>query len=153
MSAPLIAVMDTYSLRTWDTPADTRFRRRTPEDVRAVASVLIADQREEVAEPVLGVSFIRQQWSRTGFDLAADAWVVTDGSGAIVGYGQVWRDEPDAVESWGVVHRDHRGRGIGSALLDRIETRASVVLARGRVTTLPTFDQRGRPRGRALVSA
>jgi mycothiol synthase len=68
-------------------------------------------------------------WSRTGFDLSADAWVVTDGAGTIVAYGQVRLEEPDVVGSWGVVHPDHRGRGIGPKLFDRIEARAFELLA------------------------
>jgi mycothiol synthase len=67
---------------------------------------------------------------RDRLDLATDAWVVTDCRGTIVGYGQVRLDQADAVESWGVVHPEHRGHGIGSALLDRIELRASELLAR-----------------------
>jgi len=108
-----------------DVPAGYELRAPTPDDLAPVADVLIADQREDAAEPVLDADFIRQVWSRTGFDLAADAWVVTDGAGTIVAYGQVRREEPDVVGSWGVVHPEHRRRGIGSSLFDRIEARAS----------------------------
>jgi GNAT superfamily N-acetyltransferase len=48
---------------------------------------------------------------------------------AIVAYGQAMREEPTVVESCGVVHPGHRGRGIGSWLLDRIQQRASGLLA------------------------
>lgn len=73
---------------------------------------------------MLGEDFVRAEWSRLD-DLAADAWVALDGTGTIVGYGQVTLEEPDIAQSWGVVHPDHRGRGIGSALLDRIDARAT----------------------------
>ena len=110
-------------------PAGYEFRAPTHVDLEAVADLLIADQRADAAEPVLDASFIRQVWSRPGFDLAADAWVVIDRAETIVAYGQAWRDEPDLVGSWGVVHPGHRARGIGSSLFDRIEARASVLLA------------------------
>jgi mycothiol synthase len=109
-------------------PAGYEFRAPTPADLTAVADVLIAEQRD-AAEPVLDAEFIRQVWSRTEFDLAADAWVVTDGAGTIVAYGQVRREEPDAVGSWGIVHPEHRGSGIGPSLFDRIEARSSELLA------------------------
>ena len=91
--------------------------------------MLAADQREGAEVVVLDADFIRQVWNRTDFDLATDAWVVTDGAGTIVAYGQVRREEPDAVGSWGVVHPEHRAVGIGSSLFDRIETRAADLLA------------------------
>jgi GNAT superfamily N-acetyltransferase len=105
------------------------FRAPTADDLAAVADVLIADQRESSDDPVLDADFVRQVWSRPDFDLAADAWVVTDDAGAIVAYGQVRREEPDLVGSWGVVDPTHRGRGIGSAVFDRIEGRAAALLA------------------------
>jgi mycothiol synthase len=112
-----------------DLPAGYQFRAPTPDDLSAVADVLIADQRAAGSEPVLDAFFVRQVWSRADFDLAANAWVVTDAAGTIVAYGQVRHEEPDVVGSWGVVQPEHRGRGIGAALLDRIEGRASVLLA------------------------
>jgi mycothiol synthase len=112
-----------------DLPAGYEFRAPTPDDLASVADVLIADQLEGGAEPVLDADFIRQVWNRTGFDLVADAWVVTDRGKTIVAYGQVRREEPDLADSWGVVHPKQRGRGIGPALLDRVEARAADLIA------------------------
>ena len=103
-------------------------RAPTPDDLGPAASVLVADQRAAGSEVVLDASFIRHEWDRRAFDLTTDAWVVTDDAKLVVAYAQVRSDEEGAVESWGVVHPEHRGRGIGTALLDRIEERASVLL-------------------------
>ena len=112
-----------------DLPVGYGFRAPMPDDLDSVGDVVAADQREGAEEPVLDTEFVRQVWSRPDFDLAADAWVVTDGTGANVAYGQVRREEPDIVGSWGAVHPAHRDRGIGTWLLDRIEARASLLLA------------------------
>jgi mycothiol synthase len=98
-------------------------------DLDAVAAVLVADVSDDAGQVVLDADFLRGQWSRPGFDLATDAWVVVDGSGTIVGYGQVTNDGPEVVESWGMVGAAERGRGLGGALLDRIEARAAERLA------------------------
>ena len=124
-----------------DLPRGYSFRAPTRDDVDAVARVLVDDQLADGIEPTLDKSFVRQVWSRPGFDLAADAWVVTDDAGTIVAYGQARREEPDLVGSWGVVHPEHRGRGIGSALFDRIEVRAGELLGRRRRAAVPPRHQ------------
>ena len=107
------------------------YRLRAPawEDLPAVAEVLAADDLDDAGQVVLDTGFVRGQWQRAGFDLSTDAWIAVSGAGTVVGYGQVTRDETDIAGSWGVVHPAHRGQGIGSALFERIETRALSVLA------------------------
>ena len=109
---------DGYELRapTWD-------------DLEPAAGVLAADQLDDAGEAPLDTGYLRGEWGRFGFELTTDAWVAVDATGRVVGYGQVTRDEDDLAASWGVVHPAHRGRGIGSALLGRIEARATELLA------------------------
>jgi GNAT superfamily N-acetyltransferase len=107
-----------------DLSARYELRAPTPDDADAVAHVLA-----DAGQTVLDADFLRDEWSRVGFDLATDAWVVADGEGTIVAYGQALRDEPSIVEGWGVVHPKHRGRGIGASLMNRIEERAPELVA------------------------
>jgi mycothiol synthase len=110
-------------------PAGYAFRPLGPDDLDAVADVLIADEIHDSGQSTLGADFIRMRWSRPGFDLTTDAWAVAEQTGRIVAYGQVGLVEPGLVDSWGSVHPDHRGRGIGTAVFDRIDGRAAALLA------------------------
>lgn len=98
-------------------------------DLGPAAEVLAADQLDGDGRVVLDTGYLRGEWQRVDFELTTDAWVAVDAAGTVVGYGQVTRDEDDLAASWGVVLPAHRGRGIGSALLDRIESRAAGMLA------------------------
>ena len=109
-------------------PDGYQLRPPTPDDLDAVADVVVADELDGTGQVVLGADFVRAEWSRLG-DLAADAWVAVDRAGKVVGYAQVTLEAPDVARSWGVVHPEHRGRGIGTSLLDHVEERAPELTA------------------------
>ena len=81
-------------------PAGYELRAPTPDDLDAVADVFIAEDPGDSGQIVLDADFLRHEWSRAGFDLATDAWVVADSAGVIVGYVQAMLEEPN-VECWG----------------------------------------------------
>lgn len=110
-------------------PEGYELRAPAPDDVDAVAHLLVADEAANSGKVVLGSELVRGAWSRATFDPATDAWVAVDQAGAVVGYAQVSREAPNVVRSWGVVHPDQRGRGVGSVLLDRVEERAFEILS------------------------
>lgn len=112
-----------------DLPKGYELLAPTWDDLEAAAEVLAADDLNDAGQVVLDAGYLRGQWERFGFELTTDAWVAVDTAGTVVGYGQVTRDETDVAASWGVVHPAHYGRGIGSALLGRIEARATELMA------------------------
>jgi mycothiol synthase len=57
-------------------------------------------------------------WQLSGFDISADARLVEDGAGQVVGYGMVVDDG-----AFGVIRPEAEGQGAGSALLDWLEQR------------------------------
>ena len=82
-------------------PAGYRLRAPAPGDLDAVADALIVTELDEAGQAVLGTDFVRDEWSRVGFELAADAWVVVDGAGTIAGYVQAMRGNQPSSNAGG----------------------------------------------------
>ena len=99
-------------------PEGRASRSPTRSDLDAVVSVIAAS--EEATQGVVDITAedVRSDWERPSFDLSSDAVVVTD-AGRIVAYAEVFFGR-----AWVHVHPDHRGRGIGAAVLGWTESRA-----------------------------
>jgi ribosomal protein S18 acetylase RimI-like enzyme len=88
-------------------------------DAEGVLAVLLARDVADIGRPDFSLDDLRADWSTPGVDLARDAWVVEDGSGAIAGSALLLGD--DALIH---VHPDACGAGIGTTLRERAEERA-----------------------------
>jgi mycothiol synthase len=93
----------------------------THDDFPAIAEFLADDETHLFGRPSrLGVPDVTAWLSDT--DLVHDTWLFEEGSG-LVALGWVEKDEHERGISVGVVHREWRGRGLGSQLIDRSEGR------------------------------
>ena len=96
------------------------------EDADAVAQLMFdvcaADGDSTVAA---SVEDVRSFWKDNRFNLETDAWVVETVDGKIVGYEEYFnRHEHASLSGDGYVHPNYQDRGIGTALLHVLETRA-----------------------------
>jgi mycothiol synthase len=70
-------------------------------------------------------SELATEWKSPDFDLATDAWVVTDALNKVVGFEEfINRFGHASLQGDGYVHPETLGLGIGSSLLNRLVTRA-----------------------------
>jgi mycothiol synthase len=95
-------------------------------DLNAVVD-LIRDVLTADGDAVSAVSpgELEREWKAEGFTLEADAFVVTNADGRVVGFEEFVNRHAHAVlQGDGYVHPDFRGLGIGTALLQALEERA-----------------------------
>ena len=105
-------------------------RSVTLDDADAITELLAAYEIADFGRADAETDLLLEGWSRPRFDIANDAWMVTSADEAVVGYAEVYAEEPGvAVEAFARVHPDHHGRGIGRRLVELTERRARTHLA------------------------
>lgn len=107
-----------------DVPAGYRLRPPRIDELSDIGRLTAAADGALGAPPSLSEDLIRQLWARPRFVLETDAWVIELGR-SLVGYAEAWDMDPTRVSAFAVVHPDHTGRGIGSALAAIVEGRAA----------------------------
>src|SRR5439155_20970867 len=94
-------------------------------DLGDVARMLRTIDIHDTGHPDMGESELASDWRHPGLVLATDTWLVFDADGNLTAYAWLLpRDGHVRLNGWGAVHPDHRGRGIGTLLLDLSEGRA-----------------------------
>src|SRR5690242_7134461 len=117
---------------TW--PSGYRSRPATTADVPAIQGLVAARERSLFGRAESDEDRIAADLARPGLDPAVDTMLVHDPAGALAAW--AWVDRRSEVD----VHPDHRGRGLGAALLDWAEARARQVGSARIVQTVPDGD-------------
>jgi mycothiol synthase len=105
-------------------------RPATWDDLPAIVQVMRAVDLQDWGAEVGEENDIRDDWALPRFDMDRDTVVAVGDHEEIVAYAAVVK-EGDAPEvfSIGFVHPERRGRGIGSAVLERVEVRAREIVS------------------------
>ena len=108
-------------------PAGFGIRPPTIEDLSGIAALLNACDLADGDQPETTANELMLEFKRTGFNLEADAWVITrDEDGLVVGYAEVWnRKNHASLSGDSYVLPQYRDLGLGITLLELIEDRAS----------------------------
>jgi mycothiol synthase len=109
-------------------PAGYVVRRPAPTELPAVAEFTAACDRHDIDGVDMNFAALEAEWAMPRFDLSSDAWAIDSKDGDLVAYAHVTRRPRSAPEAVGWLHPQHRGRGLGSLLVDLIETRAREIV-------------------------
>jgi mycothiol synthase len=105
-------------------PSGYRLRPPRVDEASGIDGLAAACDGALGAPPALSEDLIRQMWARPRFVLGTDAWVV-ERERVLVGYAEVWDEDPTRLSAFAVVHPDHTGCGIGTVLAALVEGRAA----------------------------
>ena len=114
--------------RTRNPPTGYTVRHPTREDLPAIAAFTQACDLADFGGTDFTLAMFEREWAMPRFDPATDAWVIESERGEIVGYTSITRRPRLAPEAGGWVHPAHRGRGIGTLLIDLAEERTREIV-------------------------
>ena len=105
-------------------------RHPEPEEAPAVQAVMDAAESADAGEPRRHMSDVASEWRDPECRPAENWRVAVAPDGFIAAVGWVWPETSSEVTADHYVHPEHRGRGLGEAMLDAIEARAAELPAR-----------------------
>lgn len=107
-----------------------RVRPATFDDVQRLAAMIAEADMFDYGEVTFFADDLDDFFRRPRMTLETDTWVFEDVAGIVAGFGWVWtRTEHEHVVEMGLVHPEHRGRGLGSTIARLMEGRARQLLA------------------------
>jgi len=110
-------------------PPGYRQRAATWDDLRGVTELFRATDLADWGTVDMTEVAVRHDWEDPHLDLPRDTWLVFQDDGheeLPIAYASLLAlDDHRHLQAWGVVHPSHRGRGLGSYLLDLTEARAA----------------------------
>jgi mycothiol synthase len=105
-------------------PSGYSLRHPEPGEAPAIQTVLDACEAADTGEPRRHDTDVANEWLNPRSRPDEDWWVAVAPDGGLAAAGWVWRQTPAETTADHYVHPDHRGRGLGDAMLDAIEARA-----------------------------
>jgi mycothiol synthase len=107
-------------------PDGYEFRPAGHADLSGIEALLDAFDVADMGEPGFNSVVLEADWRRPRFQPSRDAFVALASDGTVAAYGEAFdEDRPhEEIDMFGRVHPQHRGRGLGAALLGRLEARA-----------------------------
>lgn len=104
----------------------------TFDDLQAATLLIQAEEIEHHGKANETPENLRREWEAPGFDLASSTRGVFTPDGKMIAYCEILDNRPLPVRpyTWGYVHPDHRGQGIGTDLVQWVKKRALQTLAR-----------------------
>lgn len=126
-------------------PAGYVSRPANRDDLDDVVALLKSSDRADVGfeDPIR--EHLEEVWRTPTFDLASSTLLVLFDDGSLAAYGDVAGHNPSlSLDGLARVHPDHRGRGVGAAMLDWIERRATASETPKLYNAVPSSDARAR---------
>ena len=116
----------TVSMPTASMPAGFHLRPAEWSDLEAITRLIHAALEADNDETMsVSSEELAQEWKVPGFKLETDAWVVTNSSGQVIGFEEFNNHFAHAaLRGDGYVHPEYTGLGVGTNLLNALETRA-----------------------------
>ena len=106
-------------------PDGYALRHPQPDEASSIQALLDACETADTGEPRRHDTDVANEWLSPRCHPDEDWWVAVAPGGTLAAAGWLWRETAAEVTADHYVHPDHRGLGLGDAMLDAIEARAA----------------------------